>query len=135
MSDIAADWERPDFDLSTMSISVWQGDELAATGDVFMGRAEVDVAPAHRGRGIGSAMLPWTWAVARADGRATVGQTVSDRRTDAAALFRAHGYEVGHTAWALRIDLGEEPPPSRRCPRGSPSATSARRTTTGSCSR
>ena len=118
MSDIAADWDRPDFDLAAMSLSVWQGDELAATGDVFMGRAEVDVAPAHRGRGIGSAMLPWTWAVARADGRATVGQTVSDRRTDAAELFRAHGYEVGHTAWALRIDLGEEPPPTPSLPEG-----------------
>ena len=118
MSDIAADWDRPDFDLATMSASVWRGDELAATGDVFMGRAEVDVAPAHRGRGIGSAMLPWTWAVARADARDTVGQTVSDRRTDAAELFRAHGYEVGHTAWALRIDLGEEPPPAPSVPEG-----------------
>jgi mycothiol synthase len=118
MSDIAADWDRPDFDPSTMSASVWQGDVLAATGDVFMGRAEVDVAPAHRGRGVGSAMLPWTWAVARADGRSTVGQTVSDRRTDAGELFRAHGYEVGHTAWALRIDLDEDPPSSPALPEG-----------------
>jgi mycothiol synthase len=117
-SDIAADWDRPDFDLATMSVSVCRGDELAATGDVFMGRAEIDVAPAHRGRGLGSALVPWTWAVARADGRATVGQTVPDARTDAAALFRAHGYEVGHTAWALRIDLGKEPPPPPALPEG-----------------
>ena len=48
LSDIAADWDRPDFDLETMSLSVWHGNELAASGDVFMGRAEVDVAPAHR---------------------------------------------------------------------------------------
>ncbi|HEY5904454.1 MAG TPA: GNAT family N-acetyltransferase [Actinomycetota bacterium] len=117
-SDIAAEWERPDFDLEAMSITVWHDDELAASGDVFMGRAEVDVAPAHRDRGIGSALLPWTWAVARADGRDSVGQTVSDRRTDAAPLFTAHGYEAGHTAWALRIDLADEPPPAPALPDG-----------------
>lgn len=118
LSDIAADWNRPDFDLETMSITVWRGDELAAAGDVFMGRAEIDVAPAHRGRGLGAALLPWTWAVARADGRDTVGQTVSDNRADAEALFRSHGYEPSHTAWVLRIDLDAEPPAEPPLPPG-----------------
>lgn len=118
LSDIAADWSRPDFDLATMSITVWRDDELAASGDVFMGRAEVDVAPAHRGRGLGSALLPWTWQVARADGRGAVGQTVSDNRTDAAALFRSHGYEVGHISWVLRMDLDDEPPAAPPLPDG-----------------
>ncbi|MET0799954.1 MAG: GNAT family N-acetyltransferase [Actinomycetota bacterium] len=117
-NDIAADWDRPDFDLETMSIGVWAGTELAASGDVFMGRAEADVAPAHRGRGLGTALLRWTWRMARADGREVVGQTVSDTRTDAAELFRAHGYEVGHTSWALRIDLGDEPPAAPTLPDG-----------------
>lgn len=118
LSDVAADWDRPAFDLETMSIMVWDGDDLAAAGEVFMGRAEANVAPAHRGRGIGSALLPWTWAVARADGRDSVGQTVPDKRTDAVALFRKHGYTVGHTAWALRIDLGEAAPPAPPLPEG-----------------
>ena len=117
-SDIEADWSRPDFDLETMSVVVWHGDVLAASGDVFMGRAEVDVAPLHRGRGLGAALLPWTWSVARSDGRESVGQTVTDRRTDAAELFRAHGYEVSHSAWVLRIDLDEEPPASPALPEG-----------------
>jgi ribosomal protein S18 acetylase RimI-like enzyme len=117
-SDIAAEWERPDFDLDTMSIAVWHGDELAASGDVFMGRAEVDVAPTHRRRGLGCALLPWTWRVARADGRDSVGQTVSDQRLDAVELFRAHAYEPRHTSWALRIDLGDEPPPPPSLPAG-----------------
>lgn len=118
LSDIAADWNRPDFDLETMSISVWRGNELAAAGDVFMGRAEIDVVPAHRGRGLGAALLPWTWAVVNAEGRDTVGQTVSDNRTDAVALFRSHGYEVSHTAWVLRIDLDEESPAVPSLPDG-----------------
>jgi GNAT superfamily N-acetyltransferase len=118
MSDIAADWERPAFDPVSMSITVWHGDTLAAAGDVFMGRAEVDVAPAFHGRGLGSALLPWTWRVARADGRDSVGQTVSDRRTGAAELFRANGYEAAHTAWALRIDLGDDPPAPPALPDG-----------------
>ena len=101
-----------------MSVVVWHGDELAASGDVFMGRAEVDVAPLHRGRGLGAALLPWTWLVARSDGRDSVGQTVSDRRTDAAALFLAHGYEVSHTAWVLRIDLGDGSPSAPGLPEG-----------------
>ena len=118
LSDIAAAWDRPDFDLETMSIAVCNGDDLAASGDVFKGRAEVDVAPAHRGRGLGSALMHWTWKVAVADGRNTVGQTVSDNRADAAALFRAHGYEPSHTAWVLRIDLDDEPPPAPELPAG-----------------
>lgn len=118
LSDIAADWGRPDFDLETMSISVWRGDELAASGEVFMGRAEVDVAPEHRGRGLGSALLPWTWRVALADGRDQVGQTVPDDRSDAVDLFRSHGYEVGGVAWVLRIDLDDDAPPSPSLPEG-----------------
>jgi GNAT superfamily N-acetyltransferase len=118
LSDIAADWDRPDFDAETMSIAVWHSDQLAASGDVFMGRAEVDVAPQHRGRGLGAALLPWTWRVAKADSRSSVGQTVSDRRTDAAELFRSHGYEVGHTSWALRIELDDEPPAAPVLPDG-----------------
>ena len=118
LSDIAADWDRPDFAAETMSIAVWHADELAATGDVFMGRAEVDVAPEHRGRGLGTALLPWTWRVAKSDGRSSVGQTVSDRRTDAAELFRSHGYEVGHTSWALRIELDDQPPDAPVLPDG-----------------
>lgn len=117
-SDIEADWNRPELDLETMSVVVWNGDELAASGDVFKGRAEVDVAPLHRGRGIGAALLPWTWLVARSDGRDSVGQTVSDRRTDAASLFLTHGYEVAHTAWVLRIDLGDDPPAEPELPDG-----------------
>ena len=118
LGDIAADWDRPDFDLETMSIGVWAGTELAASGDVFMGRAEVDVAPGHRGCGLGTALLPWTWRTARADGRDVVGQTVSDNRTDAGELFRMHGYEVGHTSWALQIDLGDDAPAAPELPDG-----------------
>ena len=58
LSDIEADWRRPGFDLQTMSLGVFRGGELAASADVFAGRAEVSVKPGDRGRGIGTAYSP-----------------------------------------------------------------------------
>ena len=118
VSDLESDWARPGLDLATMSVGVWLRDQLVAGGDVYQGRAEVDVHPTHRGRGIGTAFMRWTWDVARADGRAEIGQTVSDHRVDAATLFSAHGYRERWTSWILRIDLGEEPPEASPLPDG-----------------
>ncbi len=59
--------------------------------------------------------------VGRGRSHGPTGATRSDRpcrtdRTDAAALLRSHGYEVAHTAWVLRIDLDDEPPPEPSLP-------------------
>ncbi len=112
-SDIETGWARPGFDLETMSTAVFEGDSMLAFGEVFRGRSEVDVHPDARNRGIGSALMRWSWEIARDAGNPTVGQTVSDARADAIALFGAHGYSISHTAWILRIDLagGTEAPP------------------------
>jgi mycothiol synthase len=72
---------------------------------VFQGRAEALVHPENRGRGLGAFLAQWTWAVARAEGRDRVGQTISDNERAAATLFESLGYERGHTAWILRTDV------------------------------
>jgi mycothiol synthase len=109
LTDLQSEWNRPDFDSTSMSVGVFDGPTLAAYAEVFFGRAEAAVLPAYRGRGIGTALLPWTWDVARLDGRDHVGQTISDAERDAAALFRAHGYAPLYTSWLLRIDMDAEP--------------------------
>jgi len=111
LSDVEAEWRRPAFDLATMSVGVFDADRLLAYAEVFGTHAEAVVAPAERGRGLGAAVARWTWAVAAASGRDRVAQTVSDTEDAARALFESLGYEPGHTAWILRIDVDEEPSP------------------------
>ena len=110
VSDVRVDWERPNFDQARMSVGVAHGDELIAFAEVYRGRAEVEVLPRHRGRGIGTALMRWTWEAARRDGRAEVSQILSDAHATGAALLRANAYEVGHVSWVLRIALDGEIP-------------------------
>jgi mycothiol synthase len=118
LSDIEADWARPEFDPAIGSLGIEHGGALIAFAEVFKGNAEVDVLPAHRGLGIGTALLAWSEHVACADGRTDVGQTVSDARHDATSLFSANRYEPRWTSWLLQIVLGDEPPDPPSLPPG-----------------
>jgi mycothiol synthase len=109
LSDIEAEWRQPAFDLATMSVGVFDTDRLVAHADVIQKRAEAVVAPAYRGRGVGSALARWTWSVASAAGRHEVGQSVSDRNRAARNLFESLGYERRHTSWLLRIEMDDKP--------------------------
>lgn len=112
LSDLQGDWLRPDFHLDTMSVGVFDGTGLVAYATVFNCRAEALVHPSHRAIGLGSALMRWTWEVARFDGCRRVGQTVSENERAAAHLFESAGYQATHTSWILTLELGS----GRRAP-------------------
>ena len=109
VSDVQGDWNRPSFDLPTMAVGIEHDGRLVAFAEHFRGRAEVEVHPDHRERGLGTALLRWTWQAAEREGRDLVGQTVSDAHLPAGTLLRAHGHEARWTSWILRIDLADDP--------------------------
>jgi mycothiol synthase len=91
-------------------IVVGAADELVGWATLADGRAEVDVHPAWRGRGIGSALLVWTEESARAAGMPDVRQVVTNADTAAHRLFEGAGYHVRYSSWILEMRLGEASP-------------------------
>jgi ribosomal protein S18 acetylase RimI-like enzyme len=85
-------------------------DQLVGWATVASGRADADVHPAWRGRGIGSALLAWTEAQARASGNGRLQQIVTDADEGANRLLERAGYRIHHTSWILRMTLGPTPP-------------------------
>ncbi len=103
LADIEAHWRQPSLELATQSIGVFADGELIACSEVAPGRrAETYVHPRHRGRGIGTALMHWTWETAAACGGTLVGQSVPEPSTSA-ALLRNHGYRPLWTSWVLEL--------------------------------
>jgi mycothiol synthase len=116
--DIVAEWRRPSFDLEADAVVVEAGGRIVAEGELFKGRrAEVDVHPAIRGRGVGRALLDWTQRRARELGSSLVGQTKPDADEAARDLFRANGYEPMWSSWVLSYAI-ERPPEAPELPPG-----------------
>lgn len=109
--DLVVDWSRPGTDLAVMSIAVFDGDQMVAEAEAFQGRGEVNIHPDHRGRGIGTAILPWLHEVARTQGP-TLRQMAHDTDTGRREFLLRHGYRDTFTSWVLAISLedGIEPP-------------------------
>src|SRR5262245_20946148 len=105
--DLLAIWSLPGTDLASRSIGVFDGDRLVAWGTVQGEDAEVDVHPDGRRRGIGSALVPWTWAHAASQGKASVTQSLSDGRSDGIALLSSFGYRATWEGWSFRLTSGE----------------------------
>jgi mycothiol synthase len=111
--DVRSSWARPSFDPASDAVIVMQGSRPVGWAEVYRpGRAEADVHPEHRGRGIGVALLGWTEARAREARADSVGQSVTDHNLGAAELFRVNGYQPLWTSWLLRIEMGGDPPVS-----------------------
>ncbi|HTI28802.1 MAG TPA: GNAT family N-acetyltransferase [Methylomirabilota bacterium] len=85
-------------------------DQLVGWATLADRRAEVDVHPAWRGRGIGAALLAWSEDRARAAGMPMVRQVVTNADTAAHRLFEASGYSVHGTSWILAMEMGDAPP-------------------------
>ncbi|MGG2465028.1 GNAT family N-acetyltransferase [Streptomyces sp. RGM 3693] len=106
---IAADLDRPGLDPQRDTLLVHdRAGQLAARAWVNR-RSEVDVHPAHRGRGLGTALLDWVEARARQAGSEGIVQTVPDDDTHAVALVRSRGYQPLVTAWQLEFAMPDEP--------------------------
>jgi mycothiol synthase len=104
--DAVMGFGRVGFDPSEDTTIVFDGDLLVGWAEVYRGRAEVQVLPTRRGRGLGAALLAWTEARALALGSPELGQTVTMADTHARELFQAAGYRPKWDSWILRIDLG-----------------------------
>jgi len=104
VEDIIGDWQRPSFHLELDSLGVFDADGLVGFAEVSHGnRAEADVHPDHRGRGIGTVLVRWCEQRAHKVGAHRIGQTVPARNEGAQALLRGRGYEQLWTSWVLTL--------------------------------
>ena len=112
LEDLESDWQRPSFDPETDSVAVLDGERLVAYGEVYRARrAEICVHPQSCGRGIGTALMRWSWRRVRDAGADLVGQTVPDAAHDAVLMFRHHGYAPLWTSWILAFPADASLPP------------------------
>ncbi len=116
--DLVVDFARSGFEPALDTLLVFDGDALVACAEVWRHRAEADVHPAHRGRGIGTRLLAWAEGRARELGSPTIGQTVTDANAAAIELFGLNGYVARFASWILEIRLDAGPPPEPDFPDG-----------------
>ena len=74
-------------------------------------RAQIDVDPVYRGRGVGTALLEWAEERATQLGSDWMAQTVDDKDEAGTKLLRSRGYEVLAINWQLEMPMPVEPVP------------------------
>ncbi|HET7235104.1 MAG TPA: GNAT family N-acetyltransferase [Actinomycetota bacterium] len=109
--DLVMGFGRVGFEPSTDAVLAFDGDRLVGWAEVYRDRAEAEVRPSHRGRGLGTALLAWTEARARALGATELAQTRTDGDGAARELFVSRGYRPKWDSWILRIELDAPLPP------------------------
>ena len=111
MDEDDVSFERHGLDPELDTMLVFDRDELVAWAELYRRRAEADVRPSHRGRGIGSTVLGWSEGRGRELGDAEVNQTKTDANDGARDLFLANGYQPRWVSWMIRMALSDTPPP------------------------
>jgi mycothiol synthase len=112
LSDIESDWASPERAIADDVLLVESGGELVAWAQVNGDRADADVHPSHRGRGIGLALVDWTERTALergGGGEPRIGQTVIEGLSGTRELFIDRGYEWGWDSWVLRMPADASP--------------------------
>lgn len=108
---VAANLSRPLIRLErdTLVVIAPNGD-LAAWAWLHDGKhAQIDVHPAYRGLGIGTRLLDWAEAGARARGSEWFAQIVDDADTAGTELVRSRGCDVLATNWLLERPISSQP--------------------------
>jgi mycothiol synthase len=109
-ADFAADWQRPSFDFTTMTMGVYDGDRLVAFGELIgANRGEAGVLPEYRRRGIGTAIARWMEGAARDHGYDAIGGPQPEG-SDGDRLLEKLGYHVRWTSWVLQLPEGASVP-------------------------
>lgn len=115
-SDVDADWASPSLDLALDTLLVFEGGRMVAAAQVSAERADIDVHPEHRGRGIGTALINWSEERARTQAKPgvvpRVGQTVPTEAADIVDLLNERGYDRLWESWVLRFPVDAELPPA-----------------------
>jgi mycothiol synthase len=107
-ADIAGEWSRPSFDISTCTVGVFDGDRLVAYAQFSADdRGDAAVHPDYRGRGIGTELAYWTQATARAHGACVIGSPVATG-SPGERLLRELGYQPRWTSWLLQLPESRE---------------------------
>jgi GNAT superfamily N-acetyltransferase len=118
VDDVLGDWQRPSFDPATDSLGIFKGDMMIGCNEVYKGtRALGGVHPAHRNRGVGTALVVWAEGHARSKGAATLGFDMLERSTGP-ALLRRRGYQHHWTSWTLKLRPGDDITGDRTVPQG-----------------
>jgi ribosomal protein S18 acetylase RimI-like enzyme len=106
--DIVGDWQRPSFDVAASTIGAFLDGDLVAYAEYSgQGRGDAAVHPAHRGRGLGTAMARFMQETARANGADVVGMPVPQGGV-ADRFLEAQGYRVRWQSWVLQLPEGAQ---------------------------
>lgn len=102
-ADIVSDWQRPSHDLAESTVGVFHGNRLVGYAELSgADRGDAAVAPAYRGRGIGTFLAHWLQDRARGRGSTVVGTPVP-QGSHGDRFLEGLGYRVRWTSWVLAL--------------------------------